>query len=92
MNEQQPQTNVKITDEMLGGVYSNMMQIAHTKTEFVLDFMCIFPPTGKLVSRIIIAPEHAKQILLALAQNIQNYDKTFNTLPEQPQEETTDGN
>ena len=33
----QPQLQIKVRDEELKGAYSNLMQILHTKEEFVLD-------------------------------------------------------
>jgi len=48
---QNQQVQIKATDEKLKGEYSNAMQILHTKEEFVLDFLNIFPPTGTLNSR-----------------------------------------
>ena len=32
------QINVKIGDEELKGSYSNLLRIAHTREEFILDF------------------------------------------------------
>ena len=42
---------VKATDEVLKGVYANMVQVGHTPEEFILDFMNMFPPTGIITSQ-----------------------------------------
>lgn len=78
MSEQQIQ--IKAEDSVLAGKYSNSMQVSHTQTEFVLDFMSILPPSGQLVSRIITNPAHFKQIIQAMQQNLDNYEKSFGTV------------
>ena len=35
---------VKIADEVLRGAYANQMVVRHTREEFVLDFLGVFPP------------------------------------------------
>lgn len=52
---------IKAEDKILKGVYANVMYIAHTKEEFVLDFLNIFPPQRNLVSRIFTSPGHIKK-------------------------------
>ncbi|EKE11726.1 MAG: hypothetical protein ACD_15C00032G0005 [uncultured bacterium] len=75
MNQQpQQQIQIKATDEKLKGEYSNVMQILHTKEEFVLDFMNVFPPTGTLNSRVILSPGHFKRILRAMEENLKKYE------------------
>jgi len=78
-NDQQ-QIQVKASDEILRGVYSNMAQIGHTGEEFVLDFINAAPPAGSLVSRVIISPPHAKRLLSALQENVKSYENKFGTI------------
>ncbi|MEI8097024.1 MAG: DUF3467 domain-containing protein [Candidatus Moraniibacteriota bacterium] len=83
MTEQPSQNNqiqIKATDEVLKGVYSNAMQVLHTKQEFVLDFMNMFPPTGTLNARVIVSPAHLKQIIAVLVDNLGKYETTFGTV------------
>lgn len=75
--DQSKQMQVKVTDEVLKGVYANMVQVGHTPEEFILDFMNLFPPTGMLTSRVILSPGHAKRIAGALADNIKKYEQQF---------------
>lgn len=81
MSNNQPAENqpiqVKVSDTDLKGFYANMVQIGHTGEEFVLDFMNIFPPAGVLGSRIVMSPGHAKRVMEALNNNIQNFEKSF---------------
>jgi len=76
------QINIKVKDEQLVGKYSNMMQVAHTKEEFILDFMNIVPPQGVLASRIILSPGHLKRIIKALQDNLQKYEYAFGEIEE----------
>lgn len=78
----QKEIKIKITDEVLGGVYANAMRIAHTKEEFILDFMNIVPPHGILNSRVITSPGHMKRIVKALQENLQKYEDKFGAIEE----------
>lgn len=80
MSDQPPQISLKAEDQVLRGLYANGLQIAHTKDEVVFDFLSVLPPQGQLIARIITSPAHAKQILTALEQNIQQYEKNFGQL------------
>lgn len=74
------QIQIKSTDEVLRGVYSNMASVSHTQEEFVMDFLNIFPPAGTLNSRVIVSPGHMKRIVTALADNLAKYEKQFGTV------------
>jgi hypothetical protein len=52
-NPQEQQVQIKVTDEVLKGAYANMVQVAHTQEEFILDFMNLFPPSGILNARVV---------------------------------------
>lgn len=73
----QQQMQVKVSDEVLKGVYANMMQVAHTPEEFILDFMSIFPPAGIIASRVIVSPGHLKRMAAALQENLKQYEAKF---------------
>lgn len=63
----------------LEAVYANAALIANTPAEMVLDFVQVLPRSnkGKVVSRIIMSPMHAKLLQKALAQNVANYERQF---------------
>lgn len=91
MNNQQPRINpqhgqrqiqIKITDEVLKGVYANAVQASHTKEEFILDFMNLFPPQGIVNARIIMSPGHMKRFTKVLEENIKKYENAFGKIKE----------
>lgn len=70
--------NIKIdvSPEVAKGEYSNLAIITHSHTEFILDFASMLPGLSKpqVHNRIIMNPEHAKRLLLALQDNIAKYE------------------
>jgi hypothetical protein len=88
MVEKEAQKGVQVyfPDNLKGGVYSNVMQVVHTKEEFVLDFLMVAPPVGSLTARVIISPGHMKRMISALGQNINKYEEKFGkiTAAEEP--------
>lgn len=78
----QQNIQIKVDDETLKGKYSNMMQVSHTKQEFVMDFMSVFPPTGIVVSRVITRPEHFKRVVKALDENLKRYEQQHGEIKE----------
>ena len=78
------QLQVKMTDDILTGVYANMVQVGHTPEEFILDFMNLFPPAGIVNARVIIAPGHMKRITAALAENIKKYEQQYGVIKDFP--------
>ena len=71
--------DVELTEEIAEGVYANLAMIAHSNSEFILDFIRLMPgvPKAKVKARIILTPEHAKRLLDALAENIGRYEESF---------------
>ena len=78
----QNQINIELTEEIAEGIYSNLAMIAHSNSEFVIDFIRLMPgvPKAKVKSRIVITPEHAKRFLFALKDNIEKYENSFGTI------------
>ena len=68
-----------MSEEIAEGVYSNLAMIAHSNSEFVIDFIRLMPgvPKAKVKSRVVITPEHAKRLQAALQDNIVKYEQTF---------------
>lgn len=73
------QLNIELTEEIAEGVYANLAMIAHSNSEFVVDFIRMMPgvPKAKVKSRIILTPEHAKRLMQALADNVTKYESQF---------------
>ncbi|WP_113652290.1 DUF3467 domain-containing protein [Pedobacter namyangjuensis] len=76
-NEQnENQINIELSEEIAEGIFSNLAIITHSNTEFVLDFIRVMPgvPKAKVKSRIILTPEHAKRLLLAMQDNVEKFE------------------
>ena len=84
MEEAKKTYQVSVSDDILKGTYSNQAMIVHTRGEFVMDFMTVYPPKGIIGARVIISPGHAKRLLRALQQNIAQYEKQYGEIGEEP--------
>ncbi len=75
-NEDQNQLNIELSEEVAQGNYSNLAIITHSPSEFVVDFVLVMPgvPKANVKSRIILTPEHAKRLMLALQENVHKYE------------------
>jgi len=80
--QEQRQIKIKAKSEELKGNYSNLMQVLHTKEEFILDFFLASPPEGILASRVIMSPGHLKRMIKALQENIGKYEGKFGKIEE----------
>ncbi|NNF84305.1 MAG: DUF3467 domain-containing protein [Deltaproteobacteria bacterium] len=75
MPKDQPmEIQVTLPEQLRSGSYSNNMIVTHTKEEFLLDFLLVVPPSGTVVSRIILSPGHIKRVVAALQENIAKYE------------------
>jgi len=75
--QKQQQINIELSEEVAQGTYSNLAVITHSSSEFVVDFVRIMPgiPKANVKSRIILTPEHAKRLLMALQDNVAKFEK-----------------
>ncbi|MFO0744713.1 MAG: DUF3467 domain-containing protein [Myxococcota bacterium] len=78
--------HVQLDDGKVEGAYVNMARIFHNQTEFVLDAMFLPPVsnTAKVLSRLVMSPVHAKQLLRALGHNVQLYEQKFGEIEVSP--------
>lgn len=74
--------SIKMPDNVLGGVYSNQMMVSHTREEFLIDFINLFPPQGVVNARVIVSPGHLKRMIRALQENLQRYESRFGAILE----------
>lgn len=85
MSEQKVAVEIKIeVDDLTAqGCYSNLALISHNECEFVFDFVYVQPqePKGKVRSRIILNPTHAKRFLEALTDNINKFETKYGIIP-----------
>lgn len=70
------QINIELSEDIAEGIFSNLAIITHSNTEFVVDFIRVMPglPKAKVKSRIILTPEHAKRLMIALQDNIEKFE------------------
>lgn len=83
-NNQENQLNIELTEEVAEGVYSNLAIINHSSAEFVIDFIRVMPgvPKAKVKSRVVLTPQHAKQLFRALGDNLSKFEKQFGAIKE----------
>jgi hypothetical protein len=76
MEEQNAPINIELKEDVGQGTYSNLAIITHSRSEFVIDFVRIMPglPKAEVKSRIILTPEHAKRLLIALGDNVAKFE------------------
>ncbi len=67
---------IEIKPEIAKGSYSNLAIITHSHSEFIIDFATMLPGLAKpeVGNRIIMTPEHAKRLYLALQDNVNKYE------------------
>mgnify|MGYP003548939925 CR=1 FL=1 len=80
MNEQKkPGFEIHLDEQVAQGNYCNLAIIAHSTSEFILDFATMLPglPKARVKSRVVLTPEHAKRLLLSLQENITRYESNI---------------
>lgn len=78
-NKNKAALEIELKEEVAGGIYANMAVMAHSRSEFVMDFISLLPGMNKaqVRSRVIMTPEHAKRLLAALQDNVNRYEALF---------------
>lgn len=73
------QLQIQLRPEVADGKYSNLAMIGHGPNEFIIDFIFAAPgmPQAPVVSRMIMSPENAKQLMYALTDNVRKYEAQF---------------
>lgn len=76
------QLEIELSEEVAEGVYCNFAIITHSSSEFIVDFIRMLPgiPKAKVKSRVVLTPEHAKRLLMALGENVSRYESQFGTI------------
>lgn len=84
---QENQVQIQLRPEIADGKFSNLAMIGHGPNEFLIDFIFHAPgmPQAPVVSRVIMTPENAKQLLFALQDNVAKYERNFGEIkPKHP--------
>lgn len=73
------QIDIELSEEVAEGIYSNLAIISHSNSEFVVDFIKMLPgiPKARVKSRIVLNPQHAKRLYMALQDNIAKFESNF---------------
>ncbi|MDP6853269.1 MAG: DUF3467 domain-containing protein [Candidatus Marinimicrobia bacterium] len=73
------QIKIELDDAVGQGEYVNFAVVTHSPAEFVMDYIRVLPgmTKSKVKSRIIMAPMHAKTLMMALQDNIKKYESKF---------------
>ncbi len=76
---QEKKLDVELGEKESEGIYSNLALIAHSPSEFIIDFARVLPGAKKarVYSRIVMTPQHAKLLLSALEENIKKFEGKF---------------
>lgn len=92
--KQQNEIKIELTPEVAAGHYSNLAVIAHSGSEFYLDFISVAPnmQQAKVQTRVIMTPENAKNLLFALRDNLTKYEATFGEIERKLPKNQAEGN
>ena len=73
------QIKIELDDNVGQGEYVNLAIVTHSPAEFVMDYIRVLPgmTKSKVKSRLIMAPMHAKTLMMALQDNIKKYENKF---------------
>jgi len=82
MDQPNQPMEVKLVDNLPGAEYANLMQVSHTKEEFLLMFANLLGSSGRVVGKIITSPGHLKRIIRALQENLGKYETAFGKIEE----------
>jgi hypothetical protein len=82
---------IKMPEKVLSGVYANQMLVSHTREEFVIDFVNLFPPEGVVNARVIVSPGHLKRMIRALSDNLGRYESRHGPIIEAMDPQTPEG-
>jgi hypothetical protein len=84
MDDQQPQQGqqqlqIELGEKEAEGIYSNLAIITHSPAEFILDFTRVTPgvPKARVLSRIIMTPQHMKLLIGAMKENLDRYEGQY---------------
>lgn len=81
-NNEKREIKIELTPETASGKYANLAIITHSVNEFFMDFVSVVPnaPQARVQSRIIMTPENAKTLLMALQDNVRKYESNFGVI------------
>ena len=77
------QVQIELPEREAEGIYSNLVLMTHSASEFIFDFARMLPraPKAKVYARIIMTPQSAKSLLQVLQRNLENYEQQHGKIP-----------
>jgi hypothetical protein len=66
---------LKMSDELMSGVYANAVMIAHTPSEFCFDFITNFYPKSAVSCRVFLAAPQVPRFLETLTRSYQQFQQ-----------------
>lgn len=94
MAEQEaPQFNIELPDEVGQGQYSNLAVVLHSQSEFILDFVRLLPgqQSARVHSRQVLTPDNAKRLARLLEQHLAAFEQEYGRIA-LPEEAASDDN
>ncbi len=80
---------LKLSDDMLSGVYANAVMIAHSPAEFYLDFITNFYPRSAVSCRVYLSAPQVPALLNTLNRAFQQYQQKLAAMQQRPPEAGT---
>src|SRR3954466_16095873 len=77
--QQSQQPQIELGEKEAEGIYSNLAIITHSPAEFIIDFTRVTPgvPKARVLSRIIMTPQHMKLLIGAMKENLERYEGQY---------------
>ncbi len=74
--------DLKLEDELLGGVYANAVLLRHSATEFCFDFVTNFYPRSCVNARVFMAAPQVKPLLNTISHSFEQFRERHTPPPE----------
>jgi hypothetical protein len=74
-------SHLKLSDDMLSGVYANVLMIAHSAAEFYLDFITNFYPRSAVSCRVYFSAPQMPGVLNTLTRSYQQFQQKLAAQP-----------
>lgn len=83
-NQKRQEINIELPEEVAEGVYTNLAIISHSNSEFIFDFVRMVPnvPKAKVKSRVVMTPQNAKRLMMALRENVKRFEAANGVIQE----------
>jgi hypothetical protein len=83
-NPPEPPIRIKAEDDVAKGRFANLVQVGSGHESFVLDFAFVQGPSGWLLSRMLLAPGHAKRFHRALGEALARHEERYGPIDSGP--------